>query len=159
MKIGKTFSHHPTVHTEWFNFIHALNFIFLCFGVMNQKQGKQISNQGQNQFKTKFFLTRAQQQQIVQTTVHIYQQHSNCPSCSLNHLILSENRQQDHRVTLTLGTGAQVKKGYMSSFLSAQSLPMATSHQNQETYKSGMSQPFRWFKPALVNVLSNIVLR
>ena len=57
MKIGETFSHHPTGH--WFNFIHALNFIFLCFGVMNQKQGKQISNQGQNQFKTKFFLTRA----------------------------------------------------------------------------------------------------
>ena len=59
MKIGETFSHHPMVHTEWFNFIHALNIIFLCFGVMNQKQGKQISNQGQNQFKTKFFLTRA----------------------------------------------------------------------------------------------------
>lgn len=152
MKIGETFSHYPTGH--WFNFIYALNFIFLCFGVMNQKQGKQISNQGQNQFKTKFFLTRAQQQQIVQTTVHIYQQHSNCPSCSLNHLILSENRQQDHRVTLTLGTGAQVKKGYMSSFLSAQSLPMATSHQNQETYKSGMpslsggsNQPWLMFSP------------
>lgn len=23
MKIGETFSHHPMVHTEWFNFIHA----------------------------------------------------------------------------------------------------------------------------------------
>ena len=61
MKIGETFSHHPTVHTEWFNFIHALNIYFSLFWgmIMNQKQGKQISNQGQNQFKTKFFLTRA----------------------------------------------------------------------------------------------------
>ena len=33
IKIGETFSHHPMVHTEWFNFSHALNFIFLRFGV------------------------------------------------------------------------------------------------------------------------------
>ena len=33
MKIGETFSHHPMVHTEWFNFIHASNCIFLCFWV------------------------------------------------------------------------------------------------------------------------------
>ena len=34
MKIGETFSHHPMGHTaEWFNFIHALNCIFLCFRV------------------------------------------------------------------------------------------------------------------------------
>ena len=77
--------------------------------------------------------------------------------CSRNHLGLSKNCQQDHRVTLTLGTGAQVKKSYMSSFLSAQSL--LTSHQNRETHKSGMSQLLLWFKAALVNVLSNIVIK
>lgn len=58
MKTGETFSHYPMVHTEWFNFIHALNFFSLFWGmIMYQKQGKQISIQGQNQ--TKFFLTRA----------------------------------------------------------------------------------------------------